>query len=127
MASCTTASPEAAPYNTTEAVFYPPPYEAQWTSSNHPRLCAGCHTRIFQEWNGSMMANAWRDPAWRGAFLLLGRMTATNGDCAIPTPPDGTPKAHLNPFANADCSSTFNLGEHHPDDHQRGVAPGRLL
>ena len=57
-----------------------------------------------------MMANAWRDPAWRGAFLLLGRMTATNGDCAIPTPPDGTPKAHLNPFANADCSSTFNLG-----------------
>ena len=102
--------PEAAPYNVTEAASYPPPYEDKWTTINHPTLCAGCHTQIFQEWNGSMMANAWRDPGWRGAFFLLSRMTATNGDCAIPPPPDGTPKAHLNPFANADCSSTFNLG-----------------
>ena len=102
--------PEAAPYNVTEAESYPPPYEDKWTTINNPTLCAGCHTRIFQEWNGSMMANSWRDPGWRGAFFLLSRMTATNGDCAIPNPPDGTPKAHLNPFANADCSSTFNMG-----------------
>jgi hypothetical protein len=102
--------PEAAPYNVTEAESYPPPYEDKWTTINQPGLCAGCHTQIFQEWNGSMMANSWRDPGWRGAFFLLSRMTATNGDCSIPTPPDGTPKAHLNPFANADCSSTFNLG-----------------
>src|SRR5712691_11065463 len=102
--------PEAAPYHAPAAASAPPPYEATWTTSNHPVLCAGCHTQIFQEWNGSMMANAWRDPGWRGAFFLLSRMTATNGDCAIPPPPDGTPKAHLNPFANADCSSTFNLG-----------------
>ena len=82
--------PEAAPYNVTEAESYPPPYEDKWTTINQPGLCAGCHTQIFQEWNGSMMANSWRDPGWRGAFFLLSRMTATNGDCAIPPPPDGT-------------------------------------
>ena len=102
--------PEAAPYNVDEAAVYPPPYEEKWATVNTPALCATCHTRIFQEWNGSMMANSWRDPGWRGAFLLLGRLTATDGNCDIPNPPDGTPKAQLNPFANADCSSTFNLG-----------------
>ncbi|WP_179137927.1 Ig-like domain-containing protein [Candidatus Entotheonella palauensis] len=102
--------PEAAPYNVDEAAFYPPPYEDAWSGINNPTLCAGCHTRIFKEWNGSMMANAWRDPGWRGAFLLLSRMTATDGNCDLPDPPDGTPKAKLNPFANSDCSSTFDLG-----------------
>lgn len=102
--------PEAAPYNVDEAAAYPPPFEEKWASVNTPTLCATCHTRIFQEWNGSMMANSWRDPGWRGAFLLLSRLTATDGNCDIPNPPDGTPKAKLNPFANADCSSTFNLG-----------------
>ena len=102
--------PEAAPYNTSEAQQSPPPYEAHWSTINHPKLCAGCHARIFDEWNGSMMANAWRDPGWRSAFLLLSRMTATDGNCDVPNPPDGTPKAHLNPFANGDCSSTFDLG-----------------
>ena len=48
--------PEAAPYNVTEAESYPPPYEEKWTTINNPGLCAGCHTQIFQEWNGSMMA-----------------------------------------------------------------------
>jgi len=102
--------PEAAPYNVDEAEFYPPPYENAWSSINNPMLCSGCHTRIFDEWNGSMMANAWRDPGWRGAFLLLSRMTATDGNCDLPDPPDGTPKAKLNPFANSDCSSTFDMG-----------------
>ncbi len=102
--------PEAAPYNTSEARHAPPPYEAYWSGINHPKLCATCHARIVAEWSGSMMANAWRDPGWRGAFLLLSRMTATDGNCDIPEPPDGTPKAQLNPFANGDCSSTFDLG-----------------
>jgi hypothetical protein len=62
--------PEAAPYVTAEAEFFPPPFEESWQGVNHPGQCQTCHTRIFDEWNGSMMANAWRDPAWRAAFLL---------------------------------------------------------
>ncbi len=64
--------PEAAPYVTAEAQFFPPPFEEYWTGSAHPGQCQSCHRRIFEEWSGSMMANAWRDPAWRGAFLLSG-------------------------------------------------------
>jgi hypothetical protein len=102
--------PEPAPYNTAEAQFYPPPYEADWNGADNPGVCDTCHTRIFNEWNGSMMSNAWRDPGWRGAFLLISRLTATDGNCDIPNPPDGTVRSSINPFADAGCSSTFNLG-----------------
>ena len=46
--------PEAAPYDVSEAAFYPPPYEDKWVGVNNPMQCAACHARIFQEWNGSM-------------------------------------------------------------------------
>jgi hypothetical protein len=102
--------PEPAPYNVAEAQHFPPPYEADWNGANNPGVCDTCHSRIFNEWNGSMMSNSWRDPGWRGAFLLISRLTATDGNCDIPNPPDGTAKSQINPFANANCTSTFNLG-----------------
>jgi len=107
-----TRIPEPAPYESREAQASPPPFESHWNTSNNPALCASCHTRIFEEWNGSQMANSWRDPAWRAAFLLISRLTATDGNCDIPSPPDGTEKARLNPFADLDCSSSFDLGTH---------------
>jgi hypothetical protein len=104
--------PEPAPYVVAEARFFPPPFQEHWQKINHPGQCQSCHQKIFDEWNGSMMSNAWRDPAWRGAFLLSARQTSTDGDCAVPDPPDGTEKARHNPFADAaSCSSTFDLGE----------------
>src|SRR5215203_6769729 len=102
--------PEPAPYNVSEAQSHPPPYEADWNGPNNPGVCDSCHSRIFNEWNGSMMSNSWRDPGWRGAFLLIARLTATDGNCDVPNPPDGTARSQINPFANANCSSTFNLG-----------------
>ena len=103
--------PEAAPYVTAEARAFPPPYEASWATENGPGQCQSCHQKIFDQWNGSMMSNSWRDPVWRAAFLLLARATSTNGDCGTPDPPDGTPKAKLNPFAVAGaCASTFDIG-----------------
>jgi hypothetical protein len=62
--------PEAPPYVTSEAKLIGPPFEEYWTTTDHPAQCQNCHKRIFDEWKGSMMANAWRDPAWRAAFLL---------------------------------------------------------
>jgi hypothetical protein len=102
--------PEAAPYNTAEAKVHRPPYDSYFSGPGSTAVCAGCHQQIFAEWNGSMMANSWRDPAWRGAFLLIARLTSRDGSCDIPNPPDGTKKAKLNPFANDDCTSTFDLG-----------------
>lgn len=102
--------PEEAPYNLEEAKINQPPYEVHWTTGNSPTVCAGCHQKIFKGWNGSMMANSWRDPVWRAAFLLISRLTATDGNCGTPEPPDGTPRAKVNPYANEDCTSTFDLG-----------------
>src|SRR5919109_5545179 len=83
--------PEPAPYVTAEAESVPPPFEDFWQQLDHPSQCQGCHARVFSEWNGSMMANAWRDPVWRAAFLLSAHETSTSGDCEVPEPPDGTP------------------------------------
>jgi Big-like domain-containing protein len=102
--------PEPAPYNVQEAQFNPPPFESQWNAANNPGVCNSCHSRVWDHWNGSMMSNSWRDPGWRGAFLLIARLTATDGNCDTPTPPDGTSRSLINPFANADCTSTFNIG-----------------
>ena len=73
--------PETAPYDISEAQFFPPPYEEYWKGTANPGQCQSCHRRIFEDWAGSMMANAWRDPAWRGAFLLAARQLSTDGDC----------------------------------------------
>ena len=105
--------PEPAPYDTDEAMAFPPPYDHYFATSGNPQTCGTCHTQIFAEWNGSMMSNAWRDPGWRAAFFLIARLTATDGDCDTPLPPDGTKKSHLNPFANKDCTSTFDIGSPH--------------
>src|SRR5258708_15190643 len=72
--------------------------------------CQTCHQKIFDEWNGSMMSNSWRDPVWRSAFLLLARATPANGECDKPQPPHGTPKASHNPFAvKGERASTFAI------------------
>ena len=103
--------PEAAPYVLAEAQAFPPPYHQHWEQEDSVGQCQTCHQKIFDEWNGSMMSNSWRDPAWRAAFLLLSRATSANGECDTPEPPDGTEKATHNPFANkGECSSTFDLG-----------------
>jgi len=103
--------PEPAPYNTAEAQYYPPPYESDWNGVNNPGSCDGCHSAIFDQWNGSMMSNSWRDPGWRAAFLLVARLTSTDGNCDTPNPPDGSTRAEINPFADGvNCTSTYDLG-----------------
>ncbi len=103
--------PEAAPYVTAEAMTFPPPYEEYWQTQNHPGQCQTCHQKIFSEWNGSMMSNSWRDPVWRGAFLLVARTMSTHGECDTPAPPDGTARARHNPFAvPGTCASEFDIG-----------------
>jgi len=106
----TSRMPRPAPYDVAEARDFPPPYEEHWESHANPGRCATCHPTIFAEWNGSMMSNAWRDPGWRAAFLLVARMTSTFGDCDAPSPPDGTPRSQINPFAVAGCASRFDVG-----------------
>jgi Bacterial Ig-like domain len=116
--------PEAAPYVVAEAQVFAPPFHDHWEQEDSPGQCKTCHQKIFDEWNGSMMSNSWRDPAWRAAFLLLSRATSANGECDTPEPPDGTAKATRNPFANpGECSSTFDIGT----EKYTTSRPGSLL
>ena len=132
--------PEPAPYVVSETTananlglpagdFPPPPYENLWTSINDVGGCSGCHTGLYDQWNGAMMSNAWRDPGWRGAFLLVARLTSTDGCKDVKDAvtafggraPDGTQAydcstdpatgklRSINPFANANDTSTFNV------------------
>jgi hypothetical protein len=116
--------PEAAPYVSVEAAAFPPPFEERWQGQDNPGQCQTCHQKIFDEWNGSMMSNAWRDPVWRAAFLLLARATSAYGECDTPEPPDGTPRASHNPFAQpGQCVSIFDIGT----ERYAVSRPGSLL
>lgn len=109
--------PEPAPYvvaETTAAGGAPHtgvPFEPLWNGDNNTGGCDGCHTGLWEEWNGAMMSNAWRDPGWRGAFLLVARLTSTDGNCDTPNPPDNSPRrTDLNPFGHPTlCQSTYNV------------------
>ncbi|HEX3770472.1 MAG TPA: hypothetical protein VHV30_06400 [Polyangiaceae bacterium] len=116
--------PEPAPYVVAETEAFAPPFEEFWRTHNHPGQCKSCHAEIFDQWNGSMMSNSWRDPVWRGAFLLLARAVSTHGDCDAPSPPDGSKRASHNPFARpGTCESSFDTG----DGRYTVSRPGSLL
>lgn len=134
--------PEAAPYvnilNADGITYhaeggFTPPFD--WASNNvDSGRCNGCHSVIFNQWNGAMMSTAWRDPGWRGAFLLVARATSTDGCADIPKTskglaadgtkaydcsstgkilPDGSGRTllnSLNPFAASATTSAFNTG-----------------
>ena len=34
-----------------------------------PTVCSGCHTGIYNQWKGSMMANAWVDPVFLAVYF----------------------------------------------------------
>ena len=63
-----------------EAPFYP-----SRASSNgkkltdemfdQPEVCGGCHSEIYQQWNGSMHSNAWKDPIYRAALNIASKNT----------------------------------------------------
>ena len=36
-----------------------------------PEICEGCHSEIFEQWNGSMHSKAYTDPVWRAATKLF--------------------------------------------------------
>jgi mono/diheme cytochrome c family protein len=45
-----------------------------------PEVCEGCHSEIFEMWNGSMHSKAFYDPIWRAATKLFVREAVTPGE-----------------------------------------------
>lgn len=66
--------------NETESPFYP-----SRASSNgkpvhkdlfdQPEVCAGCHSQIYAQWNGSMHSQSWKDPIYRAALRNASKNT----------------------------------------------------
>ncbi len=101
--------PEPAAYEYSETIggggqTQNPPFENLWTTKDDVGSCSGCHTGLYDQWNGSMMANAWRDPGWRGAFLLVARLTSTDGCNDITPALDANGNAR-DGSAGFDCST----------------------
>ena len=42
---------------------------------DQPEVCGGCHTEIYQQWNGSMHSFAWKDPIYRAALAKASKNT----------------------------------------------------
>ncbi len=45
-----------------------------------PEICGGCHTDIYQQWNGSMHSNSWKDPVYRALLKLASSGTEGQAD-----------------------------------------------
>lgn len=43
-----------------------------------PEVCAGCHSEIFTQWNGSMHSKAFIDPLWRTSTKLFFKEVASD-------------------------------------------------
>ena len=44
-----------------------------------PDICEGCHSEIYEQWNGSMHSKAYTDPVWRAATKLFLKDATTDG------------------------------------------------
>jgi hypothetical protein len=45
-----------------------------------PEVCEGCHSEIYEMWNGSMHSKAFVDPLWRAATKLFVKEAKTAGE-----------------------------------------------
>ena len=45
-----------------------------------PSTCGGCHRKIYDQWKGSMMANAWSDPVFRAVYRSYLARAKTRGE-----------------------------------------------
>ncbi len=40
-----------------------------------PTVCGGCHNAIYEQWNGSMHSNSWKDPAFQKLYAMASKET----------------------------------------------------
>ncbi len=40
-----------------------------------PTVCGGCHSEIYEQWNGSMHSNSWKDPVFQKLYAMAGKET----------------------------------------------------
>lgn len=108
-----------------------------------PDICEGCHSDIYEQWNGSMHSKAFIDPLWRAATKLFSGEAKKEGEilemkacvkCHTPlgfrsglisSPEDDYDKLAELPAQGIFCNWCHNINEvKHLGDAGYEVAPG---
>ncbi len=64
-----------------------------------PSVCKGCHNEIYEQWNGSMHSNSYKDPVFQKLYAMASQETKglTDGFCARCHTPIGVLKGEIPP------------------------------
>lgn len=108
-----------------------------------PDICEGCHSDIYEQWNGSMHSKAFTDPIWRAATKLFFKEAKKEGEllemktcvkCHTPlgfrsglitSPAEDYDKLAELPAQGIFCNWCHNINEvKHLGDAAYEVAPG---
>jgi hypothetical protein len=97
-----------------------------------PEVCGGCHTEIYQQWNGSMHSYAWKDPIYRAVLQRVSEATQGQLDnlCMGCHTPIGVTTGEANP-AGTGMSELANRGVQcdfcHNVSAARGIGNGAFV
>lgn len=77
-----------------------------------PAVCGGCHNEIYEQWNGSMHSNAWKDPVFLKLYAMASEETKglTDGFCTRCHVPVGVLKGEIPPADGSKLSDIARKG-----------------
>ncbi len=107
-------SGDSAGGDTGETPFEPITYAARFKASQFTEasICGGCHTDIYEQWQGSMHNNAMEDKLYQGLHALASKETngAIDAFCTVCHTPIGTLSGEVPPLEGPDISDNSRDG-----------------
>lgn len=91
-------------------ILFVPLSAAERPAYEDPTVCGGCHNEIYEQWNGSMHSNAWKDPVFLKLYAMASEETKglTDSFCVRCHVPVGLLKDEIPP---ADGSKLSNISK----------------
>jgi hypothetical protein len=77
-----------------------------------PTVCQGCHSEIYEQWNGSMHSNSWKDPVFQKLYEMSSNETGglTDVFCARCHTPIGVINGEIPPADGSKLADISNKG-----------------
>jgi hypothetical protein len=110
LTSCGETQPSASTETPFEPIIYPILFQAdQFTEAN---TCGGCHTEIYQQWQGSMLNNSMVDNLYQAMHARASSETngAIDAFCTLCHTPIGTLSGEVPPLDNPEMSDISRDG-----------------
>ena len=107
-----------------ETPFDPITYQTQFRANQFTEAstCGGCHTDIYQQWQGSMHNNAMEDRFYRGFHALASEETngAIDAFCTACHTPIGTFSGEVPPLEGSNISENSKDGVQRSEERRVG-------